>query len=56
LLAHEIRSSPGHAREIGAARAVDQATELTASDAPSLHLFVMTKSGAVNNVLAPMNV
>jgi methylenetetrahydrofolate reductase (NADPH) len=55
-LAHEISSNPDHAREIGIAWAVDQATELIESDAPSLHFFVMTKSGAVNDVLAKLNI
>ena len=55
-LAHEISTSPDHAREIGVAWAVDQATELLASDAPSLHFFVMTKSGAVNDVLAKLDI
>jgi len=51
-LAHEIGSTPDHARDIGVAWASEQVSELLASGALSVHFFVMTSSGAVNDVLA----
>jgi methylenetetrahydrofolate reductase (NADPH) len=50
-LAHEIASTPHHARDIGVAWAIAQVSELIDSGAPSVHFFVMAKSGAVNAVL-----
>ncbi|MCL1599951.1 MAG: methylenetetrahydrofolate reductase [Actinomycetia bacterium] len=55
-LAHEISSSPDHARDIGVAWTVEQSRELIGAGAPSLHFFVMTRSGAVNSVLAKLNI
>ena len=55
-LAHEIGSTPEHARDIGVAWAVEQVTELLESGAPSVHFFVMAKSGAVNAVLAELGI
>ena len=55
-LAHEIGSNPEHARDIGVAWAIEQVTELLESGAPSVHFFVMTKSGAVNAVLAELDI
>jgi methylenetetrahydrofolate reductase (NADPH) len=50
-LAHEIASTPHHARDIGVAWAIAQVSELIDSGASSVHFFVMAKSGAVNAVL-----
>jgi len=55
-LAHEISSTPEHARDIGVAWAVEQARELLDSGVPSLHFFVMTRAGAVDAVLAELGV
>jgi methylenetetrahydrofolate reductase (NADPH) len=56
LLAHEISSAPDRARDIGVAWTVEQSRELIEAGAPSLHFFVMTRSGAVNAVLAQLDV
>ena len=55
-LASEISSSPDHARDIGIAWTTQQATELLEAGVPSLHFFVMTTSGAVNAVLAGLDI
>jgi methylenetetrahydrofolate reductase (NADPH) len=50
-LAHEIRSDPEHARDIGIAWASEQVTELLETGVPSVHFYVMSYAGAVNVVL-----
>jgi methylenetetrahydrofolate reductase (NADPH) len=55
-LAHEISSSPDHARDVGVAWALEQSRELLEAGVPSLHFFVMTRSGAVNSVLTELNI
>ncbi len=55
-LAHEISSAPDQARDIGVAWAIEQSSELIEAGAPSLHFFVMTRSGAVNSVLAELDI
>jgi methylenetetrahydrofolate reductase (NADPH) len=55
-LAHEISSAPDQARDIGVAWAIEQSRELIEAGAPSLHFFVMTRSGAVNSVLAELDI
>jgi len=55
-LAHEIGSTPQHARDIGVAWTVEQARELLESGVPSVHFFVMTSSGAINTVLAELGI
>jgi methylenetetrahydrofolate reductase (NADPH) len=55
-LAHEISTNPDHARDIGAAWATEQSRELIEWGAPSLHFFVMTRSGAVNSVLDALGI
>ena len=51
-LGHEIEAAPDRTRDIGAAWAVDQVTELLDAGAPSAHFFVMSSAKAVNDVLA----
>jgi methylenetetrahydrofolate reductase (NADPH) len=51
-LSHEIEAAPKRTRDIGAAWAVEQVTELLESGAPSAHFFVMSSARAVNEVLA----
>jgi methylenetetrahydrofolate reductase (NADPH) len=53
-LADDIARSPSHARDIGVAWATGQAQELLAYGVPSIHFFVMSRSGAVNSVLAKL--
>jgi methylenetetrahydrofolate reductase (NADPH) len=55
-LAQEISTNPNRARDIGVAWAVEQARELLEWGAPSLHYFVMTRSGAVNDVLSELGI
>jgi len=55
-LAHEIVSTPEHARDIGVAWATEQVRALLESGAPSVHFFVMTRSGAVNAVLDKLGI
>jgi len=54
-LAHEINSTPDHARDIGVAWTTEQATELLEKGVPSVHFFVMAHSGAVNSVLSELD-
>jgi len=51
-LAHEVESSPEHARDVGIAWATEQVQGLLDSGSPSVHFFVLASSTAVNAVLA----
>ena len=51
-LFEELDAAPEHAREIGIAWATAQVQDLLNSDVPSVHFFVMSSSGAVDQVLA----
>jgi len=55
-LAHEISTTPEHARDIGVAWAVEQVSDLIDAGVPAVHFFVMTSSGAVNAVLEELGV
>ena len=55
-LAYEIESTPGHARDIGVAWAVEQVRELLEANVPSVHFFVLASSRAVNAVLAKLSI
>jgi len=55
-LADEVAATPDHARDIGAAWAVEQVAELLESGVPSVHFYVLTSSRAVNVVLAKLGV
>jgi methylenetetrahydrofolate reductase (NADPH) len=54
-LAHEIESTPDHARDIGVAWAVDQVSELLDADVPSVHFFVLASSLSVDAVLTKLD-
>jgi len=54
-LAHEISATPDRARDIGVGWAIEQVSELVDSGVPSVHFFVMTRSGAVNAVLSKLD-
>jgi methylenetetrahydrofolate reductase (NADPH) len=54
-LADDIAMSPSHARDVGIAWATDQVQGLLAYGVPSIHFFVMSRSGAVNSVLTKLD-
>jgi len=55
-LTDEVASAPEHTRDIGAAWAVEQVTELLESGVPSVHFYVLANSRAVTNVLTQLGV
>ena len=55
-LSEEITASPEHARDIGVAWAIEQARQLLAGGVPSVHFFVTSSSGAVDQVLAGIGI
>jgi len=56
MLAHEIASAPDRARDIGVAWAIEQVRGLLDSGVPSVHFFVMSRAGAVTDVLRALDI